>query len=263
MYTGMPRGCIEPLYFGIPSKPLFGCYHIPQSGPTRDCGVVLCYPMGQEYIRSHRAFRQLAVRLADVGFPVLRFDFYGCGDSSGDCDQGEIHQWLTDLSTAVDEIRRRCGFVKICLVGLRLGGTLAAMAGATRGDIDGLVLWDAVSDGKAYLEELLAFAKRKRRQTDANQADISGFPLTPCMRTDLEHIDLLAIPKKPADNVLLIESHQEAGEGRLKDQFERMGSYIDDQSFPGPQIWREEPDSSIVPVQILQGVVSWISEVYP
>jgi uncharacterized protein len=263
LHTNIPVIGIAPFYFGAPGKRLFGIYHVPQFGPPRDCGVVLCSPMGREYINSHRALRQLAVRLSTAGFPVLRFDFYGCGDSSGDCEQGQIDQWLTDLSTAVDEIRRRCGFVKICLVGLRLGGTLAAMAGATRGDIDGLVLWDAVSDGKAYLEELLAFAKRKRRQTDANQADISGFPLTPCMRTDLEHIDLLAIPKKPADNILLIESHQEAGEGRLKDHFERMGSYIDDQSFPGPQIWREEPDSSIVPVQILQAVVSWISEVYP
>jgi pimeloyl-ACP methyl ester carboxylesterase len=263
LQTNIPVTGIAPFYFGAPGKHLFGIYHAPQSGPPRDCGVVLCSPMGREYINSHRALRQLAVRLSAAGFPVLRFDFYGCGDSSGECEQGQIDQWLADLSTAVEEMRKRCGFVKICLVGLRLGGTLAAMVGARRGDIDSLVLWDAVSNGQAYLEELLAFAKLQHCPTDANQADIWGFPLTYLMRTDLEHIDLLAIPMKPANNILLLESRQEADEGPLREHFERMGSRIDDQHCPGPQNWREEPYRRVVPVEILQAVVSWISEVYP
>ena len=54
--------------------------------------MVLCYPGGQEYIRSRRAFRQLAIRLSSAGFPVLRFDYHGCGDSSGDDDEGKISQ---------------------------------------------------------------------------------------------------------------------------------------------------------------------------
>ena len=80
----MHRVEIEPFYFGTSSKPLFGCYHVPQSALRRDCGVLFCAPMGSEYVRFHRAYRQLADRLAKAGFPVLRFDFYGCGDSSGD-----------------------------------------------------------------------------------------------------------------------------------------------------------------------------------
>ena len=135
---------MKPFYFGSQEKPLFGCYHAPQAGPTRDCGVVLCHSMGNEYIRFHRAYRQLAIHLSNVGFPVLRFDFYGCGDSSSGCEQGQLRQWLTDISTAIDEIRRRCGLTKICLVGLRLGGSLAMLAGAARGDINGMVLWDPV-----------------------------------------------------------------------------------------------------------------------
>lgn len=262
MHTNRPDTGIDPFYFGTAGKPLFGIYHAPQFAPPRDCGVVFCHPMGWEYIYSHRALRQLAIRLATAGFPVLRFDFYGCGDSSGNCEQGQIDQWLTDLSSAVEKIRRRGPLLHICLVGLRLGGTLAVMAGASRGDIDGLVLWDVVANGQAYLEELRAFADRMRRRIDDPQAGIWGATLTPGMRTDLNNIDLLTMAQKPANHILLIDSHQEAGAERLQAHFAKMGILIEAQHLPGEPVWRWTR-RAIVPVQMLQAVVRWISEVYP
>ena len=279
MYIGTPGIEIEPFYFGTSGKPLFGCYHAPQSGgatpriaPYRDCGVVLCYPMGHEYIQSHRAYRQLAVRLSKVGFHVLRFDYYGCGDSGGDCEQGAIRQWLTDISTAIDEIRDRNGFVKVCLVGLRLGGTLSMMLGAKRGDIEGLVLWDAVVSGRAYLEELTTLHQEKFRYlhakpnhhiTDEKPIEVLGFSLTDFMRRELDKIDLTSIQKKPANNILLIESSEEAGEGRLREHLKSMDTYLTYQHLPSPQIWIENINKIMMPIQILQSVVSWILEVYP
>src|SRR5262245_51695397 len=115
----MSRETIAPFYFGSPSHALFGCYHVPQARPRRECGVVLCHSLGDEYIRFHRAYRQLAVRLSQVGFPVLRFDFYGCGDSSGASEEMEVQRWLADIVAAVAEIRHRSGVAKVCLVGLR------------------------------------------------------------------------------------------------------------------------------------------------
>jgi uncharacterized protein len=262
MHTNIPNSGLDAFYFGTAGKPLFGIYHAPQYGPFRDCGVVLCYPMGQEYIRAHRTYRQLAVRLCTAGFPVLRFDLYGCGDSSGDCEQGQIGQWLADLSSAVEAITARGNLVNICLVGLRLGGTLAAMAGATRGNIDGLVLWDPVINGKAYVEELLRSAAPPPRLTTENDLDLSGFPLTHTMRTDLEHIDLLTMHGRPAHHILLIDSHQEAREDGFQTHLKQMGAHVEDHYLPSPQIWLEAPYRLLVPLQILHLVVSWISEVY-
>jgi len=75
---------VRPFYFGAPGKELFGCLHAPEPDCCLDCGVVVCQPFGHEYVNSHRALRQLAKRLVDAGFPVLRFDYYGCGDSRGE-----------------------------------------------------------------------------------------------------------------------------------------------------------------------------------
>lgn len=230
--------------------------------------------MGQEYIRSHRAYRELAARLSKVGFPVLRFDFYGCGDSGGDCEQGEIRQWVADISMAIDEIRGRSGFVPVCLVGLRLGGTLAAMAGAERGDVDAMVLWDPVVSGKAYIEELRTLhqemlrysrARPKRRMTGEKYTEILGFPLTAFMRRDLEKVDLLAIRQKPAHNLVLIESNREAAAGRFKEHLTSIGAHIEYQHLPGPKVWVKQKHAygALVPQQLLHAAISWIAKVYP
>lgn len=263
-HTHMAGLDLEPCYFGTNSTRLFGCYHPPRSKTARAAGVILCYPMGQEYIRSHRTYRLLATRLANSGFPVLRFDFAGCGDSPGDCEQGGIHRWLTDLSMAIGEMRKRCGLVRICLAGLRLGGTLALMSGVERGDIDGIVLWDPVGDGRTYVDELTALHQRETKQRDASpvRTEVLGFPLTERMREELHGIDLLSIRRRPAAHVLLVDSHESAGKAELSGQLQRLGARVEYQRLPSPRIWIKE-NKTVVPHQALQCVASWISRTYP
>lgn len=262
---------LEPFYFGSSTKQLFGCYDAPLSGHTRDCGVVICYPMGHEYIMCHRAYRQLAVRLSRVGFHVLRFDFYGCGDSGGDCNQGQIHQWLTDISTAIGEIRERCGSVKVCLVGLRLGATLGMMVGSERGDIAGLVLWDPIVSGSAYIEELgnlhqemlsHSHAKPKRHIEGEKPTEALGFPLTDFMLRDLEKLDLLAIRQKPANKILVIETNEQVSGEQFRQHLTSMDARVEYQHLPSPRVWMEDVDKVLVPNRILESVVSWMSGVY-
>ena len=268
-----PIEYLEPSYFRLHKKPLFGIYHTPQGGPTRGCGIVLCYPLGNEYINSHRTYRQLAFRLSQAGFPVLRFDFYGCGDSDGDYEQGEMRQWLTDIAAAIGEIQDKSGVGQVCLVGLRLGGTLAAMAGAAQGDLDGLVLWEPVIHGRTYLEELRALHQERRRILfwDAPQdapsperpTEIIGFPLTPALLTGLEHLNLLAMQQKPAHSILVIESHEEACAGPLREHLKSLGAHVAYQYLSSPPIWRGETYTVLVPHQLLQSVVAWLAEVFP
>jgi len=267
---GTPGAGIEPFYFGTDKK-LFGCYHAAQSRVPRDSSVILCYPMAQEYIRSHRTYRQLAYHLSKFGFPVLRFDFFGCGDSEGNCEEGRIHQWLTDIGSAISEIRERCGSVKICLVGLRLGGTLSMMAGAERGDIEGMVLWDPVLNGRAYIRELAILHRDRARHSlgkvnqdtaDERPTEILGFPLTDLMLADLQQINLLSIRQKPANRILVIASSEEASQGRLRAHLKSLNANVDYQNVPSPEIWIEK-NKTIVPNEILKAVVTWICPVYP
>ena len=154
---------VVPFYFGVQGRQLFGCFHEPSRKGIRTGSVLICQPVGHEYINSHRALRQLATRLAEAGFPVLRFDYYGCGDSCGDAREGSIARWLEDISTAVAALQMRAGRSPLYVVGLRLGGTLAALGGIQRDDLAGLILWDPVMNGNNYFQELISLQKEMLR----------------------------------------------------------------------------------------------------
>ena len=82
------------------------------------------------------------------------------------------------------------------------------------------------------------------------------------MRTALQEINLLAIRQKPVNNLLLIESNDIPSEGRLGEYLKNLDAHLEIQHLPSPQIWKQDSYKALVPNQILQAVVSWISEVY-
>ena len=69
-------------------------------------GVVIVVAGGPQYrAGAHRQFVALARRLAAEGFPVLRFDLRGMGDSSG--EYLGYHHSAPDIRAAIDELQRQ------------------------------------------------------------------------------------------------------------------------------------------------------------
>jgi pimeloyl-ACP methyl ester carboxylesterase len=137
-----------PFYFG-PGRELFGFYH-PAAGMR--AAVLLCPPFGVEQIRCHRLYRQLAHGLAEAGFPVLRFDYFGTGDSAGESGAFEWTRCLADVVTGATELRMRHGGGRVLAFGARLGAN-AALAAAQAARLDGVVAWDVVTDGAALVHQ--------------------------------------------------------------------------------------------------------------
>jgi uncharacterized protein len=266
-----PAERIVPFYFGPPDKRLFGCCHEPTLERRRKCAVVVCQPIGHEYVNSHRALRQLASRLCYAGFAVLRFDYYGCGDSSGSTEEGRIPQWLEDISTAVSQVRRRTAAVQVCLIGLRVGAALAMMSAAERTAPESLVLWDPVVNGNGYLnglqrlqKEMLRFRpKPSSTQDPLDYMDVLGFPVSRFLQAELKNIDPAAIGTTLAKNVLVIRTDRTTDEAGLQKHVGHLGSCFEYRRLDGPQIWLPTTDGSLtVPSQILQSIVSWTSRVH-
>lgn len=262
---------IVPFYFGAADRLLFACYHEPALERRRKCAVVVCQPIGHEYINSHRALRQLASRLCYAGFPVLRFDYYGCGDSSGSAEEGRITQWLEDISTAISELRRRTGATEVCLVGLRVGGALAMIAAAERNHLESLVLWDPVVSGKSYLDDLFRLQKEMlrfrpkpgRAQKPLDYVDVLGFPLSHFLQTELKNIDLSTLAGVSAKNVLVIQTDKTAEQPRWQEHLSQMEPPLEYHRLDAPPIWLPTSDGSlVVPSQILHSIVSWTSKVH-
>jgi len=96
----------EPLVLRCGDEHLSAVLHRAPTGGAARRGVVIVVAGGPQYrAGAHRQFVQMARKLAARGWPVLRFDLRGMGDSSG--DYLGFEQSLPDLRAAVDMLLAR------------------------------------------------------------------------------------------------------------------------------------------------------------
>lgn len=115
-----------PLRFDCRGVPLFGILTRPR-GASEPIGVVIVVGGPQYRVGSHRQFVLLARALADAGFPCLRFDYRGMGDSHGEPIAFEDAE--ADIEAAVATLRERVpALSSVALVGLCDGATVSAFA---------------------------------------------------------------------------------------------------------------------------------------
>jgi uncharacterized protein len=145
---------MTPVVFGPADRRLVGFYHPPEKVVSRQTAVLMCCPLGHEATRIHRLYRVIAERLARQGIAVLRFDYFGAGDSPGDDAEGEMTGWCSDLLAAHAELVKRSSPQAIGWIASRLGATLAVQAAPQVAHLNRLVLWDPIVDGAAYVLEL-------------------------------------------------------------------------------------------------------------
>lgn len=108
----------------------------------------------------HYSFRLLATQLAREGCAVLRFDWRGTGDSSGEAGNITFQHLCEDLQLAVQELLDVSGARRISVVGFRLGANIAASTPHGQ-PLEQLVLWEPIQCGRTYLAELRARERRK------------------------------------------------------------------------------------------------------
>ncbi len=126
----------EPLIIRCEHARLVAILHRPAEPRPR--GVLLVVGGPQYRVGSHRQFVLLARHLARRGFPVLRFDYRGMGDSEGadtlfDTAGADVRAALEGLSAAA-------GVSEIVIWGLCDAASSALLHGATDTRVRGLVL---------------------------------------------------------------------------------------------------------------------------
>lgn len=144
-----------PFYFTNGNYQLFGILYRPEN-KVKDLGFVFVHPFAEEKLWTQRVYVNFARELAQQGYPVLRFDVMGHGDSEGDFEDSTIETRLSDINCAIDQLMTDVPEVKqIALLGIRFGGTLAALAAEKRSEVKKLLLWEPIIDGEKYMQELL------------------------------------------------------------------------------------------------------------
>lgn len=121
------------LSFTCAGEKLLGIVAAPEL--PKSTGVLVLVGGPQYRVGSHRQFLLLARALAKAGYPVMRFDYRGMGDSIGDLRNFEAVN--DDITAAIDVFRQQCpAVVKVVLWGLCDAASSS------------LLYWDATQDAR-------------------------------------------------------------------------------------------------------------------
>lgn len=127
---------------------LFGILHTPAVPRTHDLAVVLLSPGVKMRVGPQGLYTRMAEEIAALGIPVLRFDFYGLGDSEGTLTEDllrdvynhiEVGRFVDDTLDCMNWMQQQYGTQRFILSGLCGGAITGLLAGGRDARVAGLL----------------------------------------------------------------------------------------------------------------------------
>lgn len=267
----------EPFYFPAGGHQLFGWLHSAARNDASGWGIVICNAFGYEEHCGRRSVRAFAEAAAELGIPALRFDYLGMGDSPDiDADADQIETWVSDITYAVAELRRRTGVERVCLLGFRLGALLATRAAAPC-DVEALAFVAPVLSGRRYLKEaralqLAAAAAEAAAWGEAasgapaapepkpGATELSGHLLSSASTATLRQLEAQAESLRGIASVLLLDRNDLPVGREWARALDGAGARVEYQALPGfVEMMMTSPQFAAVPQKMLEATRRWLA----
>jgi len=241
-------------------------HHRPNERSATGRAVVFVPPFAEEMNKSRHVVAQTARRICDMGIGVLLIDLYGCGDSSGDFADATWDTWREDVALATDWLQI-CGYRRVVLWGMRLGGLLAAECALAAPTLyDRCILWQPVISGEAFLTQFLrlrvanamlsgaaagtSVAQLRTSLLAGEAVEIAGYRLSPGLASGL--IARTLLPARPSCPIEWFEVVAERGRppapatARLVDEWRAAGSTLSLSVVEGEAFWGTANSAELV-----------------
>ncbi|WP_438349239.1 alpha/beta hydrolase [Paenibacillus sp. FA6] len=142
--------------------------------------VVICHGFVGNRIGADRLFVKTARDLVEDGYMVVRFDYIGCGESTGDYGQEGLESMIDQTRTVLD-YTLACADVdptRVTLIGHSLGGAVAILTAGRDRRVKNLVLWASV--GYPF-NDIVKITSREVYDTavKTGSSDYLGYELSP------------------------------------------------------------------------------------
>ena len=114
--------------------------------PSRVPLIIICHGFVGSRIGVDRLFVKTSRELAEDGYLVLRFDYIGCGESSGEYGAEGLESMINQTRTVLDYAIQCCDVdpKRITLLGHSLGGATALLTAVRDKRVNRLIMWSAV-----------------------------------------------------------------------------------------------------------------------
>ncbi len=260
----------RPVYLENGNGPVFGMFHAAAGGSQSSTAVLMCGPWGWDEVASYRSRRAWADFLSERGHPVLRIDLPGTGDSGGSPHEPDlVGSWTRAIAAAASWLAAQPGVARVAVIGLGLGGLLAAASIGDGVPIHDLVLWAAPSTGRAFSREQRAFAALQGTRLDAAEhagpgpepagLEVGGFLLSTDTAAALGRLELGAMARGRLDRVLLLDRDGMAVDGPVRAHLEHLGVDLTVASGRGWTDMVFHPEQYAPPLDVFAEVEDWLA----
>ncbi|MFK3937852.1 alpha/beta hydrolase family protein [Alkalihalobacillus sp. NPDC078783] len=194
----------------VNNETLSGAIHLPRQPSTEKIpAIVFVHGFIGSKVGEHRLFVKASRYFAEKGYACFRFDFSGCGESSGDYRNLTVSKQIEELLEIIQYIKNQpmIDSEKMTIVGHSLGGATSALA-ASRASIHQLVLWSAVAEPYQDITQITGTSAAKAAQRNGFY-DYQGFELSHAFFEDLKIHDPLTAISSVNSHVLIVHTEQD------------------------------------------------------
>ncbi|MHA6533757.1 alpha/beta hydrolase family protein [Paenibacillus sp. BAC0078] len=167
--------------------------------------AVICHGFVGNRIGVDRIFVKAARELASDGYMVIRFDYAGCGESSGNYGSENMESMIAQTRAVLDYGISSADVdpQRVTLIGHSLGGAVALLTGVRDRRVKNLVLWAAV--GYPF-NDIVKIVGREAydRAVQSGSSDFAGYNFTPVYFNSLAAFQPFQEAAKFSGDVLVI-----------------------------------------------------------
>jgi len=182
-----------PVTFQSEGNNIVGMHHMVETEKI----VIFCHGFTGDKAENKRLFVETARDCSRHGYNVLRFDFYGSGDSAGEFKETTVSHNRANLKDAIRWAAEN-EYSSIAVLGISLGAATAILTVGNE-PVDALVTWSAVPDMKKLITQHAGISLDQSSQKDVYEYD--GWEISRDFGVDALQYDIqgvlagLAMPK--------------------------------------------------------------------
>ncbi|HMN73657.1 MAG TPA: alpha/beta fold hydrolase [Rhodoblastus sp.] len=233
-----------------------------------DTGIVFCGSWGYEALCAHRSCVEFGEMLAAAGYPTLRFDYPGAGNSASDLADCRLDDWIAAVAEAAALLKRVAGVDEIVLAGFGFGCLVAAEAAARGLAARGVVLLAPPLTGRRFVRETQALAAMVAAADDGadevapGDIAVAGFVMPAAFAAQARTLSLNRLP--PAkDAFRLIAFKPEAEAGDLVAELSADGAEVRACTLHGYAEIMAGPTMAATPRRAFQNVLATLRDIAP
>lgn len=191
---------VQAIHYQSGQHQLYGVYHptLPKYQPKR--AVLICSGLTNDYQRARPMLQKLAARLCSAGYPCMRFDYFGCGDSQGHSEAITLAELQTNIVSSIEQLKQLSGCSEVVLFGVRLAANIIASADHDN-SVKQIIMFDPMQSGadflikqrqihSAILNDTNYFQWRKKARTFDHYEEILGQSFSHEFLREIENLAL-------------------------------------------------------------------------